>query len=202
MDDGGSVADVAIAVLFCEGVILSQSMGIGGGFLATIYDKKSGKVHSLNAREMAPLSATTDMFVNVTGSITGAPSAAVPGEILGYWELHQKFGVLDWKLLIEPTIRLCRNGFPVSTHMRMAMENSEQRIMNEPTMSEVFINPKTGKIWLVGDIITRPKLAETLEIIAKEGADAFYKGDLGKRFTDDVKELGGHITMEDLKNYK
>lgn len=202
MEDGGSAVDVAISILFCEGVILSQSMGIGGGFLATIYDKKSGSVLSLNAREMAPLSSTTDMFVNVTGSITGAPSAAVPGEILGYWEMHEKFGVLDWNLLIEPTIRLCKNGFPVSSHMRMALLNSEQRIMKEPTMTEIFVNPKTNKIWEEGDIITRPKLAETLEILAKDGADAFYKGDLGKRFTDDVKALGGHITKEDLQAYK
>lgn len=202
MEDGGTAVDVAIAVLFCEGVILSQSMGIGGGFIATIYDKKTGTIHSMNAREMAPLSSTEDMFVNVTGSITGARSAAVPGEILGYWEMHQKFGSLDWKLLIEPTIRLCRNGFPVSTHMRMAMLNSEQRIMNEPTMREVFVNPKTNKIWEEKDIITRPKLADTLEIIAREGADAFYKGDVGKRFTADVRTLGGHITMEDLQSYR
>ncbi|KAL5277598.1 hypothetical protein ACFFRR_002681 [Megaselia abdita] len=201
MEDGGSAVDVAISVLFCEGVVVSQSMGIGGGFLATIYDHKSGKVHSMNAREMAPLSSTEDMFVNVTGSITGATAAAVPGEILGYWEMHDKFGVLKWELLIEPTIKLCRNGFPVSTHMRMAMVSSEKRIMDEPSMREVFVNPKTNKIWEEGDIITRPKLAETLEIIAKDGADAFYKGDLGKRFADDVKALGGHITMEDLHNY-
>lgn len=202
MEDGGTAVDVAIAVLFCEGVILSQSMGIGGGFLATIYDKKTGTVHSLDAREMAPLSSTEEMFVNVTGSITGAPSAAVPGEILGYWEMHNRFGFLDWKLLIEPTIRLCKNGFPVSSHMRMALLSGEQRIMNEPTMKEVFVNPKTNKVWEEGDIITRPKLAETLEIIAKDGADAFYKGDLGRRFTDDVKTLGGYITMEDLASYQ
>lgn len=202
MEDGGTAVDVAIAVLFCEGVILSQSMGIGGGFLATIYDKKTGTIHSMNAREMAPLSSTEGMFVNVTGSITGGQSAAVPGEILGYWEMHRKFGFLDWRLLIEPTIKLCKYGYKVSSHMRMAMLSSEQRIMREPTMYEVFVNPSTKKVWEEGDIITRPKLAETLEIIAEQGADAFYKGDVGKRFTDDVKSLGGYITMEDLQSYR
>lgn len=200
MEDGGTAVDVAIALLFCEGVVVSQSMGIGGGFVATIYDRKTGTVHSMNAREMAPLSSTADMFVNK--SITGAPSAAVPGEILGYWEMHTKFGSIDWKLLIEPSIKLCKHGFKVSHHMRMAMLKSEQRIMNEPTMYEVFVNPSTKKIWEEGDIITRPKLAETLEIIAEHGAEAFYNGDVGKRFTDDVQTLGGYITMEDLKSYR
>lgn len=86
--------------------------------------------------------------------------------------------------------------------MRKALLSGEKRIINEPTMYEIFVDPKTGKVWEEGDVITRPKLAETLEIIAKDGADAFYKGDLGKRFTDDVKALGGYITMEDLQNYQ
>lgn len=202
MRKGGSAVDVAISVLFCEGVVLSEGMGIGGGFLATIYDKKNGTVHSLIAREVAPSSSTPDMFVNVTGFITGAQSAGVPGEILGYWEMHKRFGLLNWKLLIDPTIKLCREGFPVSSHMRMGFLEVEKRIMKEPTMKEILVNPKTGKIWLNGDIMKRPKLAETLEILAKDGADAFYKGDLGKRLTDDVKKLGGYITMKDLQNYK
>lgn len=202
MEDGGSAVDVAIAILFCEGVTVSQSMGIGGGFLATIYDKKANKIYTLNAREMAPLSSTEDMFVNVTGSITGAPAAAVPGEILGYWEMHQKFGKLDWNLLIEPSISLAKNGFTVSSHMAMAMKSNEKRIKNEPTMKEILVNPETGEVWNEGDIVTRPKLAETLQIIADGKADVFYKGELGQRFVDDVKELKGYITMEDLQNYK
>lgn len=98
-----------IATLFCEGVAVTQSAGLGGGFVATIYDKASGKVETVVARERAPIASKIDMFVNMT-TIDGILSVAVPGELKGYAEMHQKYGRIPWKTLIQPTINLCRSG--------------------------------------------------------------------------------------------
>uniref|UniRef100_A0A182MLF2 Gamma-glutamyltransferase n=1 Tax=Anopheles culicifacies TaxID=139723 RepID=A0A182MLF2_9DIPT len=90
LDQGGSAADAAIATLFCEGVSIPQSMGIGGGFVLTIYNKASGIVESLDSREVAPEAGTKNMYVgNGKAAIEGGLSIAVPGEVKGYWELHQ-----------------------------------------------------------------------------------------------------------------
>lgn len=200
LDDGGSAVDAAIATLLCEGVMLPQSMGVGGGFFAVIYNKTTGQVEALNARESAPIKSTPDMFVNET--ITGAKAGGVPGELLGYWNLHQKYGRLPWKQLFTPTIELCKNGHYVSVYLNSALKKNEQRILNEPSMSEIFINPDTNAVWKTGDYMKRPKLAETFEIIAEKGVDPFYKGgDIGKMFIEDMAELGGIMIEDDLTQY-
>ncbi|XP_055844095.1 glutathione hydrolase 1 proenzyme-like [Episyrphus balteatus] len=200
LDDGGSAVDAAIATLLCEGIMLPHSMGLGGGFFAVIYNKTTGSIETLNARESAPLASTEGMFINKT--ITGAIAGAVPGELLGYWNLHQKYGKLPWKQLFPPTIELAKNGHTVSIYLHNAMKQHEQRIISEPSMAEVFVDPKTGGVWNTGDIMKRPKLAETLEIIAEKGADAIYKGgEIGKKLVEDMKKLGGIMTEEDLWKY-
>ena len=106
----GTAVDAAVAVLFCNGVVTSQSMGIGGGFIMTIH-LSNGTSVSLVAREMAPAAVTRDMFTN-TSSTLGPRTSGVPGEVKGYWEAKQRFGnpELAWAELIQPSIDLCENG--------------------------------------------------------------------------------------------
>lgn len=199
----GTAVDAMIATLFCEGVAVTQSSGLGGGFVAIIYDKASGKVESVVARERAPITSKIDMFVNMT-TIDGILSVAVPGELKGYAEMHQKYGRTPWKNLIQPTIDLCRSGHIVTEYLGRVLQGKEEKILKSPSLREVFMNPKTGKVWRAGDRIKRNKLAETLEIIADEGADSMYSsnGTIAKRLIQEFKELGGIITMEDLTSYK
>lgn len=89
-----------------------QSMGIGGGFLMTIYKKSEGKSYTLNAREAAPLSSKPDMYGSDEKKSKSGPLAiGVPGELKGYWAAHIKFGKIPWKELILPTVELCENGY-------------------------------------------------------------------------------------------
>lgn len=200
LDDGGSAVDAAIATLLCESILLPHSMGPGGGFFAVIYNKTTGEVETLNARESAPLASKMDMFINKT--ITGAIAGAVPGELLGYWNLHQKFGKLPWKHLFQPTIELAKNGHYVSVYLHNALKQHAERVKNEPSMAEIFINPQTGNIWNTGDTMKRPILAKTYEIIAEKGIDPLYKGgEIGKILIEDMHELGGIMTEEDLLKY-
>lgn len=128
---------------------------------------------------------------------------AVPSELKGIWELHQRYGKLPWRMLIEPSIDLCRTGHKVSRYFGDVLKRSEARIKIEPSLAEVFINPETNDVWVAGDIIKRPKLANTLELIAEEGVDTLYNnGTLARMLVSEIKELGGLITTEDFMDYK
>ncbi|XP_022907556.2 scoloptoxin SSD14-like isoform X2 [Onthophagus taurus] len=203
LEDGGSAVDAAIAAMLCEGVAIPESTGLGGGFFMTIYEKSTRNAYFLNAREVAPEAAYEDMFDgNPVLSSKGGLSIAVPGELRGFWAAHQRFGVLNWEKLIQPTIDLCRNGILVTDYFGRVLKNNQQMILNNPEFREMFVNPSTNQVYEKGDLIKRPKLAETLEIIAKEGADALYMGSLTKQFVEDIQKAGGIITEEDLNKYE
>ncbi|XP_004518914.1 glutathione hydrolase 1 proenzyme isoform X2 [Ceratitis capitata] len=201
LNKGGSAVDAAIATLLCEGVVLPHSMGVGGGFVATIYSKEMGKIETLIARETAPAAADENMFID--RKITGAIAAAIPSEIYGYYCLHAKFGKLPWKILFEPAIDLCFNGLAVSKYLAQVLQLYGDHIRNEPSMAEIFINPDTDDLFKEGEIMYRRKLGETLQIVAEEGPGVIYKGGrIGKKLVQDIKEMGGIITEADLQNYQ
>uniref|UniRef100_A0A0B7AVJ5 Gamma-glutamyltransferase n=1 Tax=Arion vulgaris TaxID=1028688 RepID=A0A0B7AVJ5_9EUPU len=135
---GGNAVDAAIAALLCCGLSTTQSMGIGGGFFMTIYNRTSRLSTVIDARETAPENATIDMFGgNRTASALGPLSIAVPGEIKGYWLAHQKYGHLPWKSLFQPAIQMASGGFPVPIALHKAILNSQNILSTEPSMRAV-----------------------------------------------------------------
>lgn len=204
LKQGGSVADAAVTTLLCEGVTCPQSTGLGGGFHMTIYIKSQNIVECLDAREVAPKNAHENMFVNDTkkSSLEGGLSIAVPGELKGMWELHQKYGKLPWKQLFEPVIKLCREGHEVTEYLARVLRLKEKEIKQIPSLKEIFVNPDTNEIWNAGDKIKRTALADTFEVISNEGADTVYKmGKIGRQLLDDIKEFGGILTEDDFRDY-
>lgn len=201
MVDGGSAADAAIVALLCEGVASPQSTGLGGGFVMTIFIKETNQVETLIARDVAPLSATEKMFVNK--NVTGGIAVAVPGELKGYWELHQKYGILKWSQLFEPVIQLCRNGHIVSPYLAGILSKRKDVVLASPTLSAVFINPKTNDVYKAGDLLKRTKLADTLQIISDKGVNTMYNnGTVAQWIVQDIQDAGGIVTIEDLMKYK
>lgn len=200
LKSGGSAADAAISALLCEGVASPQSTGLGGGFVMTIYLKEANKVETLIARDVAPLAATEGMFVNST--VSGGKAVAVPGELKGYWELHQKYGKLKWSQLFDPVIELCRKGHTVSPYLAGILKTRKNTVLKSPTLSELYVDPKTNDVYREGDLVKRTKLAETLEIIKNQGIDTMYKnGTVGRMIVQDIQKAGGIVTVEDLMKY-
>ncbi|KAK0081381.1 hypothetical protein PV325_012278 [Microctonus aethiopoides] len=199
----GSAVDASIAILLCEGLSSLHSMGLGGGFFMTIWDAASGKAEFLNARESAPGKATRDMFgSNASLSMFGGLAVAVPGELAGYWAAHQKYGRLSWRELFLPTIKLCEIGTVVNPYQAETLKTKLPQIRAEPSLAEILIDPKTNSTWTIGDKIKRPKLMETLKIIAEHGIDVFYNGSLGEAIVKEIQNFGGIIEMDDLRNYR
>ena len=212
----GTAVDAAIAVLFCNGAVHSHSLGLGGGFFMTVYIKSENKSYFLNAREVAPLNASMNMFLENPGMSTSGPLAvAVPGELKGYVEAKNRFGNPDLSLMdiMLPTIELCENGFLVTRSLERAIKtcyttkkyrlNGELKDKCDQNLMEEFTNPQTGKYFKKGETIKRAKYAATLRKIAESGSsDIFYKGEIGEKIVEEVQELGGILTMEDLKSYK
>ncbi|CAG9811431.1 unnamed protein product [Chironomus riparius] len=201
---GGNVADVAVTTMLCEGISSPQSCGIGGGFIAVIYLKSQGIIQTINARERAPRNSTVDMYVAEPKESThGGKAVAVPGDLKGMWEMHQKYGLLKWKEVLEPVIDMCKNGHTVGPFLEEMLTAYEDELLAEPSLREIFMNPATNRTWKLNDKMKRPKLAETLEIIANEGIDAMYGGGkIGKKFVADVQKYGGIMIEKDLKDYR
>jgi len=201
---GGTAVDSAVAILFCNGVVTSQSMGIGGGFLMTIY-LANGTTVALVAREMAPAAASRNMYEgSMESSTVGPKSAGVPGEVLGYWEAKQRYGNprIGWADLIQPAVDLCMVGITVSGHTARSLEKEKEAIKADPGLRSVFVNNQTGEVFREGDVYTHKKLGNTLKRIAENGATEFYSGVTAKNMVADIASGEGIITMEDLENYK
>lgn len=114
---------------------MPQSMGLGGGFLMTLYTKETGKTETLNSREVAPLRADENMFGGDPElSSRGGLSVAVPGELKGYWYVHQRYGKLPWSTLVEPSIDLCLKGHLVTPYLSELFKSQEQKLLDSPTL--------------------------------------------------------------------
>ncbi|XP_073333893.1 glutathione hydrolase 5 proenzyme [Pagrus major] len=204
LQQGGSAVDGAIAALLCTSLVNPQSMGIGGGSIFTIRNK-TGNVKVYNFRETVPKSFKTNLLNDCPNTFrlsTGGQWIGVPGELRGYEAVHKQYGRLPWPKLFEPTIKLAREGINMPPYLAKLMNSSIVKShVEKSSLCEVFCN-KNKKVLSTGDILTFPKLAESLETIAKQGADAFYTGKIGQDLIKDIKDAGGTLEMEDLKSFQ
>ncbi|KAK4210023.1 hypothetical protein QBC37DRAFT_429447 [Rhypophila decipiens] len=199
---GGTAADAMVATELCVGVTGMYHSGIGGGGFMLVRDK-NGRYEAIDYRESAPAAAHLDMYKdNPNASVTGPLSVAVPGELRGLEYLHKNYGVLPWKTVVRPSVKLARYGFEVTDDLvryMAAASTSDDFLAADPIWAQDFA--PNGTLVKRGDVITRKRLADTLEKIADEGADVFYEGDLAKSMIDLIQSLNGIMTLQDLKDY-
>ncbi|CAJ0580253.1 unnamed protein product, partial [Mesorhabditis spiculigera] len=203
---GGNAADAAVAALFCLGATDAHSSGLGGGHFLTYYNATSQKCWAIDAREVAPLAATEDMYVNRwNDSEYGWRSIAVPGELHGLRTAYEKFGgKAAWSRLIEPTIQLARDGIPVSWQQEEALREQADWLKTEPTMHHYLEN---GKVKQNGDQVVRREFADTLQQLANSNdpIKLFYdSAELTQIMVEEMTKNGrqGLLTREDFRAYR
>ncbi len=204
---GGTAVDAAVAVSFALAVTLPRAGNIGGGGFMLIHDAKSGETSSIDYREMAPPKATRDMFLDADGNVDNARarfshlSSGVPGTVAGLWEAHQRYGRLEWKRLLEPAIGLARDGIPVSYDMASVLAARQERLCANAAACRYFFKPD-GSAYEPGETIVQEDLARTLQVIADEGRDGFYKGKVAALIAADMKKHGGLVDEDALERYR
>ena len=203
--EGGNAIDASVAVSFALSVVLPQASPIGGGGFMIIHDVNSDTNYALDYREMAPKSATEDMFI-VNGEVDrklaleSYLSSGVPGTVKGLYIAHQKFGLLPWKRLISPALKLARDGFIVTETLAKSLESNKEKLAKTSDGREIFFN--NGSILKSGDLLVQTDLAQTLELIAQNGPAGFYEGHTAQKIHSDMRKNSGLISAADLSNYK
>lgn len=204
--EGGNAFDAAIAVAAALAVVEPNSSGIGGGGFFLLHRAADDADIFVDARETAPAAAARDMFLDANGqpvqglSRTSALAAGIPGEVAGMAHLAAKYGRLPLQNSLQPAIRLARDGFPLYTRLHGALEFSRQALSKSKVAQRNFL--RRGEVPAVGAVVKQPELAKTLQMIAREGAEGFYRGEFARRLVKDVRQLGGIWTEEDLAKYR
>ncbi|HXF96896.1 MAG TPA: gamma-glutamyltransferase [Gemmatimonadales bacterium] len=201
---GGNAVDAAVAVGFALAVVLPEAGNIGGGgFL--VYRDTAGLVRALDYRETAPGRATRDMYLDSLGnvtdrSLTGHLAVGVPGSVAGLHRMWESYGRLPWATLVEPAVRLARDGHVVDSVRHVSIAEQVERLRKFPASAAQFLVHDTAPP--IGAILRQPDLARTLQLIADSGPSVFYRGQIAELIVDEMERGGGLITRADLAGYQ
>ena len=199
---GGSAVDAAIAANAALGLMEPTGCGIGGDLFAIVWDAESKRLHGLNASGKSPKSLPIDYFAkNGYTSIPqrGPLSVSVPGAVDGWFELHERFGKLSMEAILGPAIHYAREGHPVTELIAYYLQRSAPLLEAYPNFIQTYM--PHGIMPEKGDIFRNPDLANTYEVIARGGREAFYQGDIARTIESYVKEQGGFLSYEDLASH-
>ena len=202
LEKGGNAFDAMVATELALNVAYPYAGSIGGGGFM-VYRLNNGDIGSLDYREKAPLAASRDMYLDEEGNVIpelstlGAMAVGVPGAIAGLFAVHEKFGTLPIKDIIQPVIDLALKGVVVTKKQDDRIKHYQPNFPKANKDSILF-----DLAWEQNDTIKYPELAETLTRIMNNGRDEFYKGETAKRFVQFMQDNGGIITEEDLARYE
>ncbi len=200
---GGNAFDAMIATELALAVAYPNAGNIGGGGFM-VYRLGSGERGALDYREKAPAKAHRDMYLDKNGKVIadkstlGALAVGVPGTIAGIFEVYEKFGSLPIGELIQPAIDLARNGVLITELQANSYMNKNVELIKQ---ANNYVTPFENG-WKAGERFKYEELAQTLERIRDNGSYEFYNGETAKRIVSYVQELGGILSLDDLKNYR
>lgn len=196
---GGNAVDASVAISFALGVVEPMMSGIGGDGFYQIALAGSGEGICYNGTGAAPEQATVERYRKEGGiPVSGPLSTSIPGTVAGIAAMHKAHGKLPWSKLFDTAIHYARDGF-AATHGYSHFAGENKKILSADKRSgRVFLDPKTGEAPEVGSLIVQEDLARTLEEIAADGAEGFYRGKLARRLAAACQAQGVLLTERDL----
>ncbi len=206
LKQGGNAVDAAVAVGFALAVVLPNAGNIGGGGFMVLHDAKSGENFTVDFREMAPIKATRDMYLDEKGNVVDGKSlythfaVGVPGTVAGMEYALKKWGSLPLEKILEPSIKLAEEGFVVSGTLASTLKEETETLGKWESSKKIFF--KDGRPLIAGERLVQTDLANSLRQIAKEGSKAFYEGDIAKKIVAEMEKHNGLITLDDMKGYQ
>lgn len=225
LEAGGNAIDAAVATSFAAAVCEPAMSSIGGGGAALVYLAETGQTYAVEFNGRLPRAAREDMFVddllppgespspfNWRGTRdnvawVGYRTLGVPGHVAGVLSLHERFGTLPRARVLEPAIRLAREGFEINEYYALEILSDAENIERCPPLAELLLpngRPPMPRTYYKpeGYKIVQPRLAETLEAIVAGGIDEFYRGEIARKIIEDNKPHGAIVTLEDYAAYE
>lgn len=202
---GGTAVDAAIATAFALAVTYPTAGNLGGGGFMVVR-LADGTSLAIDYRERAPRRAAKDMYLDANGNVRpgastiGYLAAGVPGTVAGMAEAHRRFGKLPWRDLVEPAVKLAREGFPLSYDLSSELRRMAILFARFPESHRIF--NRDGKFYEWGEKMVQTDLARTLERIRNGGEKGFYEGETARLLAADMRANGGLIDEEDMRNYR
>jgi gamma-glutamyltranspeptidase / glutathione hydrolase len=204
LEEGGNAIDAAIATGFALAVTHPTAGNIGGGgFMVVRFP--DGRVTTIDFRETAPARSDPDMFLGPDGEYSSQihhyshVAVGVPGTVAGFALAHDRYGSTAWRGLVEPAAALAREGFIVSEALARSLENILPTFAPYPASLATY--SKDGVPYAAGERLQLPDLARSLDRIAEEGRDGFYRGETARLIAEEMARNGGRITEADLAGY-
>ena len=204
--EGGNAFDAAVAVSATLSVVEPVSSGLGGGGFFLLHDARSGRDVFVDAREVAPRSASPQAYLDAAGeldrdrAVNGPWAAGIPGLPAALVHIADKYGRLPLARSLQPAIRIARDGFPVYARLADGYRSRSKVMERYRGTREVFL--ADGDPPEEGELLKQPDLARTLEKLAREGFDGFYRGEVARRLLAGVRAEGGRWTAEELAAYR
>lgn len=209
---GGNAVDAAIGVAYALAVVDPCCGNIGGGgfMLIRMHD---GRERFIDFRETAPLRATQNMYLDAHGNVVpfrstkGWLAVGVPGTVAGMELAREEFGTMPRAALMAPAIALARNGFTLDQGDLIPFFGSKTEgysgaydLFRQPNIAAIFA--RHGHFYRAGEVLKQPELARTLQLVARDGADAFYRGPIAKAIVAASQAHGGILTLDDFARYR
>ncbi len=205
LEEGGNAIDAAVAVAFALAVVNPSAGNLGGGGFMLVHLAEENKTISIDYRERAPNKSFEKMFQDNSGtvikglSLNSILASGVPGTVSGIFYASEKFGTMNIKALMNPSIELAKKGFALSDFQAKNLNKYKQKFLKNKEAKKIFTRVNG---FSEGDILIQKNLAGTLERISKNGKEEFYSGDTANKIANFFQKNGGILNLRDLNKYK
>ena len=202
---GGNAFDAAVAVSAALAVVEPHGSGIGGGGFWLLHQASTHKDIVIDGREVAPAAAHATMYLDADGKLTrdsidGPLAAGIPGVVAALEVISENYGSLSLEANLQPAIELAQSGFTPGDHYLRLASLRRQALLASPQASKTFLHD--GEVPAKNFVIRQPMLAASLKLIARQGAQVFYRGELAHKLVDGVRAAGGIWSLQDLEQYR